>query len=242
MPRKMTTPGYYRTPLRSRKDIAHFLASVGGYYSPHGHHGRSYFAFDVKCHGARLDFGHLIETYRNAGYCGDGETWLDNPEWLVQAEAKYEEAERHLFDPGVEDAARLITDSDCYNHLFDGTKVEVEYAWMGRSGGHLGIRRFYGFDFSEDEGRDYWHEVFRGNPHRGGTAERHDWERTFPTMGYPTLRKLYALVVMLRHDLTPETASAEVEHQAAFRFVENACSDIPRYDSIQRLLPLAGWS
>ncbi len=43
----------------------------------------------------------------------------------------------NLFDWGIEDAARLITDSDCYNHLFDGTKVEVDYAWMGRSGGYL---------------------------------------------------------------------------------------------------------
>jgi hypothetical protein len=61
-----------------------------------------------------------------------------------------------------------------------------------------------------------------------------------PTMGYATLRKLYALVVMLAHDFTPETASAEVEHHAAFRFVEGACADIPRYDSLQGLLPLAG--
>jgi hypothetical protein len=59
-------------------------------------------------------------------------------------------------------------------------------------------------------------------------------------MGYATLRKLYALVVMLSHDLTPEKASSEVEHQAAFRFIEGACSDIPRYDSVQGLLPLAG--
>ena len=240
MARKTTTPDYYRTPLRSRSDIADFLASVGGYYSTHGHHGRSYFAFNVKCHGVDLDFGHLVQTYRSAGYYGDGETWLDNPEWLEQARSKYEAAERHLFDWGVEDASRMVTDSDCYTHLYDGTRVEVDYTWMGRSGGHLGIRRFYGFDFSEDEGRDFWHEVFLGNPHRVGTAEWLDWDRTFPTMGYPTLRRLYALVVMLKHDLTPEKASSEVEHHAAFRFVEGACADIPRYDSIQRLLPLTG--
>jgi hypothetical protein len=59
-------------------------------------------------------------------------------------------------------------------------------------------------------------------------------------MDYPSLRKLYALVVMLRHDLTPKKASAEVEHHSAFSFVEVACADIPRYDSIQRLLPLTG--
>ena len=45
---------------------------------------------------------------------------------------------------------------------------------------------------------------------------------------------------MLAHDFTPVKASAEVEHQAAFRFVEGACVDIPRYDSIQERLPLAG--
>ena len=97
-----------------------------------------------------------------------------------------------------------------------------------------------GFDFSKDEDRDYWNEVFRGNPHRSGTSDWIEWDRTHPTMDYPTLRKLYALVVMLKHDLTPEKASSEVEHHAAFRFVEGACSDIPRYDSIQQLLPLTG--
>ena len=66
------------------------------------------------------------------------------------------------------------------------------------------------------------------------------WDRTLPTMGYPTLRKLYALVVMLKHDLTREKASSEVEHHAAFRFIEGACANIPRYDSTQRLLPLTG--
>ena len=240
MPRKTTSPGYYRTPLRSRSDIADFLASVGGYYSTHGSHGRSYFAFNVKCHGVRLDFGHLIETYRNVGYYGDGETWLDNPEWLEKAKAKYEEVGDKLFDWGVEAAGRLVTDSDCYSHLYNGTQVEVEYAWMGRSGGYIGIGKFEGFDFSKEAGRDYWHEVFRGNPHRSGSCEWLDRDRTFPVMNYATLRKLYALVVTLKHDLTPQKASSEVEHHAAFRFVEGACADIPRYDSIQRLLPLTG--
>ena len=33
MPRNTTKPNSYRTPLRSRSDIAGRLASVGGYYS-----------------------------------------------------------------------------------------------------------------------------------------------------------------------------------------------------------------
>ena len=142
MSQKLKTPSYYRTPLRSRRDLAAFLESIGGYYSTYGHHGRSYFAFNVKCYSARLDFEHLIQVYRNGGYYGDGETWLDNVEWLEQARAEHEEVERHLFDWGIEDASRLVTDSDCYNHLYDGTKFEVEYTRMGRSGGYLGIRRF----------------------------------------------------------------------------------------------------
>ncbi len=240
MSQKLKTPSYYRTPLRSRRDIAAFLESICGYFSTYGRQGRSYFAFNVKCHATRLDFDHLIEVYRNGGDYGDGETWLDNPEWLEQARAKHEEVGDKLFDWGIENAARLITDSDCYTCLFDGTRVKVEYTWMGRSGGYLGIRRFYGFDFSMDEDRDYWKEVFRGNPHRSGTSDWIEWDRTYPTMDYLTLCKLYALVVMLAYDLTPEKASSEVEHHAAFRFVEGTCADIPRYDSIQRLLPLTG--
>ena len=230
-------PAFYRTPLRSRKDIAAYLASVGGYY---GHNGQSYFGFNVKCYGVRLDFDHLIEVYRTSGESGPGQTWLDNPEWLEQAQRTYAEVEDHLFDQGVEDACRIVTDSDAYTHLYDGTKIEVEYDWMGRSGGYIGIARFKGFDFAADQCRDYWHEIFRGNPHRRDTADWLDWERTYPTMSYATLRRLYALVVMLSHDFTPEAATAEVEHQAAYQFIEGACQDIPRYDSIQGLLPLAG--
>src|SRR4051812_7253056 len=100
MSRKVMRPNYYRTPLRSRSGIAAYLASVGGYYSTHGRQGRRYFAFNVKCHAARLDFEHLIEVYRKGGNYGDGETWLDNPEWLHQARERHEEVERHLFDWG----------------------------------------------------------------------------------------------------------------------------------------------
>jgi hypothetical protein len=230
-------PHYYRTPLRSRQDIAAYLDSVGGY---DGHHGRSYFSFNVKCYGANLDFDHLIEVYRQSGYYGMNETWLDNPEWLEQARRRYAEVEKHLFDWGVEEAGRLVTDSGTYSRLYDGTKVDAEYIWMGRSGGYIGIGRFEGLDFAAGHARDYWHEAFRGNPRRQGTAAWHDWERTFPTISYATLRRLYALVVMLAHDLTPEIASLEVESQTAFQFVENACQGIPRYDSIQLRLPLAG--
>ena len=41
MSRKVMKPDYYRTPLRSRCDIAAYLASIGGYYSTYGHDGRS---------------------------------------------------------------------------------------------------------------------------------------------------------------------------------------------------------
>jgi hypothetical protein len=136
MSRKVMKPDYHRTPLRSRSDIAAYLASIGGYYSTYGHDGRSYFAFNVKCYNAKLDFERLIEVYRNGGYYGDGESWLDSPEWLHQARERHDEVERHLFDWGIEDACRLVTDSDCYTHLHDGSEVNVEYAWMGRSGGY----------------------------------------------------------------------------------------------------------
>ena len=121
MPRNTTKPDYYRTPLRSRSDIADHLASIGGYDSAYGRQGRSYFAFNVKCHAARLDFERLIEVHRNGGYYGDDETWLDDPEWLEQAREKHREVERHLFDWGVEDAAR----NDAA--LADGGRVLLAY-------------------------------------------------------------------------------------------------------------------
>lgn len=239
MSRRHAVPAGYRTPLRSRRDIAAYLDGVGGYDSTYGREGRSYFAFNVKCGGADLGFEHLLAVYRDGGYYGDGETWLDNPEWLVQARPKYAEVEKYLFDWGVEAAAQQITESDGYTQLYDGTAVDVAYTWMGRSGGYVGIGDFEGFDFAKNTDRADWRAVFRGNPHRPGSAAAYDWGHSYPAMDYATLRRLYALVVMLAHDLTPARAAAEVEHQAAFQFVEHACADIPRFRFTQRLLPLA---
>jgi hypothetical protein len=231
-------PSHRLRPLRSRIDIAAYLDDVGGYRSAYGRDGRSYFAFNVKCHGVDLDFDHLVAVYRGGGYYGDGETWLDNPEWLTPARARYAEVEPHLFAWGVAEAARLVTETDGYNHLDDGTPIDVTYTWMGRSGGYLGIARFEDFDFTQAVDRAVWRAVFQGNPHRPGSAAASAWARDEPAMGYAALRRLHALVARLAHDLTPARAAAEVEHQAAFQFVENGCADIPRFRFTQALLPL----
>lgn len=210
MPKK---PDQYKTPLRTRKDISEFIIDQT--------HQRSYdhaphpLCFNVKVRGCDLSFDHLLELWRNHE---DDPLYTHNEDWLKAARERHEEtSEETLWEWGQEDACSHFTgDSDAYTHLFDGTKVDVAYSFEGRSGGWLSINRFEGFKLND---RDY---------HITSILE---------DMSFPTLRKLYQLVTMLKHDL--RNPGHEIEYQAAFNFFANACSDIPQPDSIQKTLEFA---
>lgn len=204
----MKKPEVYQTPLKKRSDIIAFLedATHQRHYDGHWHP----LCFNVKIHTIDLSFDHLLKLWReNEG----NPLYTHNEDWLKAAKEQYDESEESLFDWGIEDARRGFTDSDSYNHLWDGTKIDVEYSFEGRSGGWLSITKFDGYKISQREKFD------------------------FTEMEYPTLRKLYQLVIMLKHDL--KNPEKEVEWQAAFNFFANACCDIPQPNAIQKKLEFA---
>lgn len=208
----MTMPAAYKTPLRSRADITSYLLDRRGrYYRDHGH---LLFCFCVKVHAPDFDFDHLLDLYRTSGY---GEDKIDDPAWIEEARQRHAETDQDdLFQWAIEDAGRLVTESDCFNHLPDGTPVEVEFAFVGKSGGWIALTTFEGIKLSDPE---HLRDLFEGSD-----------DESEPTMSYHSLRRLYALVRLLEHDLTPDKAQAEVEHQAAFNYFSNLCADIPTAD------------
>lgn len=228
MTAKYRVPDCYKTPLRSRKAIAAYLDSIGGYCGTYYSEG-SYFAFNVKCYRVDLDFDHLLDVFRESGDYGPDERWLDDPVWLDRARERYAEIGDSLFQWALDDVRAAVFDSDCWTFAFSGDKLDVSYLWLGRSGGYLGIESFEGFDFSDSAmSREAWRETFEG-------AVGYDGR---PRMSYATLRRLYGLIVMLEHDWTPAKASAEVERTAAWILVDGVDRSDPRFDPRQLLLPL----
>ena len=223
---KIKKPDYYKATLKSRKDITAFIfdATSQRYYDHRPHP----FCFNVKLHGLDLSFDNLLKKW--IAYEGES-TYQRNDDWLTAVKAKYAEiGEETLYEWGIEDASRAYVsgrdgtpDDDGTRTLWDGTELDVKYSFEGRSGGWLSLNEFEGFKFVErDYGADYWRRVM----------EKTDEEDDI-NMDYKTLRKLYLLIVQLKHDLRSEAVSAEVEHQAAFNFFANACSDIPQPDYVQ---------
>ena len=169
------------------------------------------FAFNVKVYETDLAFESLLGRWRE--YEGDP-LYTHNPRWLKQAAERYQEHERHLFDWGVEGACSYFSDGpgSTYTMLWCGTAIDVEYGFTGRTGGWLYIARFEGHRLS-----DHYSD-------RDGWLQDLDW---------PTLKKFYQLVLMLSHDLSPERRRREVEHQAAFTFFANTCSDLITASEVQ---------
>ena len=208
----MTIPEFYTTPLTARADIANYLMNrKGRYYRDHGH---LLFVFNVKVYDPDLDFDHMLDLNVESGY-GAGGT---DPGWIEETRQRHAETDQDdLYQMGVDDAGRQVTESDCFNHLYDGTPVDVEYAFVGRSSGWIALTKFEGIKLIDP---DLLKDLFEGVQEDGET----------PTLTDVALQRLYALIRMLEHDLTQEKAKAEVEYQAAFNFFENLCADIPTAD------------
>lgn len=208
----MDMPEAYSTPLTNRADIAKYLMDRRSRsYRDHGH---LLFTFNVKVYSPDLDFDHLLDLHTQSGY---GEGHVTDAYWVEEARQRHAETDQdHLLQWALENAGQLVTDSDCYTHLYDGTPVEVELAFVGRSGGWIAVTEFEGIRLT-------------GPEHLRGVFEGDDEDGT-PTMSDNTLHRLYAFVRMLEHDLTPDKATSEVEYQAAFAFFCNVCGDIPTSD------------
>jgi hypothetical protein len=209
----MTVPAEYTTPLTARAEIANYLMNRRSRsYQDHGH---LLFTFNVKVYSPDLSFAHLLDLHRQSGY-GDGH--VADAYWVEEARQRHAETDQdHLIEWALEDAGRLVTDSDCYTHLYDGTAVEVGFAFVGRSGGWIALTEFEGIKMIDPE---HLRALFKGD------------QDDDDTLSDESLHRLYALIRMLEHDLTPQKAQAEVEYQAAFAFFVNVCGDIPTSDML----------
>jgi hypothetical protein len=214
---KIKRPACYAAPLRSRKAIVAFLTEHTSYYrnlstcSP--------LAWNVKDYRSDLSFDNLTKVWRESGEYGPDEVWLDSEDYLKAAREKYDEVKDDLWGWAIE-SARDHAKEDCGNRtLWDGTELQVEYGFYGRSGGWLLMTRFEGWNLTR--------------------YDRGDFEELLEDMPYGELRSLYQLVVQCDHDFRPEAVTAEIEHCAAFGFFVNICGDIPQPDALQLTLPLA---
>lgn len=193
---KIKMPAYYRAPLKSRKAIIQFLDNERRQRS--ADYKRWLFTWNVKLYGLNLDFDHLLELYKRES----NHRKLTDNDWLSQAREIHGRKLESLEHWAIEDASMSVNDSDCFKMLWSGEELDVDYQFIGRSGGHIALTRFEGVEMSADN-----------DP--------------LDDMPMSDLRKLYRLVVMLDHDFTQAKACAEVEYQAAFILFENLCDDIP---------------
>lgn len=199
----MKTPEHYKAPLRSRRAILDFLLNRINrrFYDRRGF----LFCFNVKCYSADLSFENLLSVAKEQDI-----EHLNDVMFMHEARERFEKHENELFNWGVEDARRTFTgreadhyskpDDDGYNTLWDGTAVDVEFAFLGRSGGWLCLTHFEGTPLA-DEG-------------------------DINSLDYRTLRLLYRYIVMLKADLERSRASRRVEEAAAWAFFANVCGDV----------------
>jgi hypothetical protein len=192
-------PKEYQTPLRSRAEIVAFIndATEGRVYDNQGHP----FCFNVKVQTIDLDFDTLLAYWRKIN---PKDNDLNNAEWIEAARAEYNRIEDSLCDFAFECARNYYSDEQngepASPVLYDGTKVDVAYSFEGRSCGWLSVNRFEGIKFVNTE-IDY----------RKALADTGDDE----VMDYATLRKFYALIVMLSYDLSHRQLVNEITHHAA---------------------------
>lgn len=215
MTRKIQKPEAYKIVAKSRADIV--AAIIGMTHQRTYDYDLYYLCFNVKLYKLDLSLENMLKKWRE--YEGD-QPYTHNPEWLKAVKERFKEYEGHLWEWGVEEARQAFNETDCFSHLWDGTSLDVEYGFVGRSGGWLAIVEFEGCRFV------------------GCRFDRRmmdsDLEFILKELDFGTLKKLYQLVLMLKHDTREEARTAEVEQQASCCFFANICNDIPQVDNIQQ--------
>jgi len=229
MSAQIEMPEYYRAPLTERDEITAWLLDYnarswdrrGGFgyeaqpFSKAGFsRGPWLFCFNVKVR-AHLDWSHagLLTSAVQAGHL-DRKTATD-AHWLSETEQRLTDtSDDALWDAGIEDSRDVFCgrdgkpDDDGYSMLWDGTHVDTRFAFLGRSGGWLALTGFEGHRLAGDA------------------------EEVLAEMSDECLRRLYAFLVMLQHDLVGDLPSRMVHAAAAFHFFHNICGDICRTEDL----------
>lgn len=210
---RLKKPDAYKMVARSRQDIVNAILNMTT------KHDGQCLCFNVKIHNCDLSLENLLKLFKEQE--GD-HAGMYNEDWLTKIKDKYEEVKEELFYWAIEDAQRSFVsdrkdgqlDDDTFTHLYNGTKLNVEYGFYGRSAGWLAIVRFEGYDF----------EYRKMN---------YDLEYTLQQMDFVALKKLYQLVLMLKHDLRDEVRTNVIETNAAFNFFANICGRIKQPETSQ---------
>jgi len=162
----MKRPSYYDTPLVRKGEIIDFIFDKvysRQYDTPHP------ICFDVKCRNLDLSFGNLCGYYQS--------NW--STDWLSEAYQKYNDAEENNGghdEIAIEEARNVFYEKDTFKTIASWDQdIDVQYNFVGRSGGWLSIDKFEGYDFTN------------------GASIRE--------LPYGVLRRLYKLIVILLHDL-----------------------------------------
>lgn len=153
--------------------------------------------FIVKCYHANLDFDHLYEIFKDSGY-------LTNhaPEYRAFCREQHAEHHESLWEWGLEDARRGITDDDAHRMVWDsdGPTVTVEFGFAGRSGGWLVVTNYAGANL-------------RGVEIEAFCAE----------LDAAQIEHLYKLIRQWEVDFATDKLTHELEYQAAFNLFCNIC-------------------
>jgi len=210
----------YKYPHRSRKDIVEYLTEFGGHSERHG----SYpIAFNVKV-DVDLSFATIWELGGEwiKDILGDNINADDLHTFKLYCYLQHETLGTDLlWEWGVEDARRGITESDGYSMLWNGTVLDVVWEFHGRSGGWLVPT------------------VIEGSNLEGLVGDC--FEELLMEMGWKELCHFYKFIVQCEQDFGDNKPDREVEYQAAFNFF---CNHIEHdWDSTQPdpELPVANW-
>lgn len=180
--------------------------------------------WDVKCYDYDFSYENLLSVIREAG--AYSKEMVDHPHFRKVTEAFWcdndwgdDDQAYTLWQWAIESCRSSLTDCDCYRTLWAGDEFDVEYEFMGRSGGWLTMTKFEGLTLDAKHMEDHLAELKAGE----GSSEDKD-----------RLRNLYQLVVQNDHDFRPEAVTNELEYQAAWAFFVNACSDLDLVDPVTR--------
>ncbi len=190
--KRFKCPEYYAAPLRSKTEIIEYLKSEK-YWSVRYYRGVFLFCFNVKVYQIDFSFDNLLKILANVECDFDKQKQNDST-WLAAARAVYDEQfkQDYVLENVLNDMCDDVFNTDTYHTLWDGTQVDVDFEFNGRSGGWLCISEFEGL------------------PVRG------TWEE-FDEADYAKLLKLYKFIQQCSHDFSCEMVTKEVHYQAAYR-------------------------
>ncbi len=203
----------YAYPLRKKLDIIEFLCDHDDYNDDHGC-GYCPLSWDVKARSLDLSLNGLISVFKDKiGLVNwrHGEDYFDasDSNFMNFLQEKYDEVESELWEWGVEGAQREVTDGDVSCIIWGSQTAErVKFGFFGRTGGHLVVTRYDGYDITGGDGDDF--------------------REMLGDIDYKDLVKLYKLTVQWDKDFSGLAPGDAIERSAAWDFFVTVCEpDMP---------------